>query len=60
MSRVCSVCGKGRQSGNLVSHSNRKTKKAFKPNVQKISYMKDGKVVTGYVCTHCMKNIERA
>lgn len=35
MSRVCSVCGKGRMSGNAVSHSNRKTRRSWAPNVQK-------------------------
>ena len=53
MSRVCSICGKGQTSGNNVSHSNRKTKRAFKANVQKVSYVKDGKVETGYVCARC-------
>ena len=61
MSRVCTVCGKGQTSGNNVSHSNRKTKRAFKANVQKVSYVKDGKVETGYVCARCLKSdkIER-
>ena len=27
MSRVCSICGKGKMSGNNVSHSHLKTKK---------------------------------
>ena len=39
MSRVCSICGKGQTSGNNVSHSNRKTKRAFKANVQKVSFI---------------------
>lgn len=62
MSRVCTVCGKGQTSGNNVSHSHRKTKRAFKANVQKVSYVVDGKVETGYVCARCLKSnkIERA
>lgn len=60
MSRVCTVCGKGQTSGNNVSHSKRRTRRTFKPNVQKISYVVDGKVVTGYVCARCMKTVERA
>ncbi len=55
MSRVCSICGKGRTAGNNVSHSNRKTKRTFAPNVQKVTYEKDGKVETGYVCARCLK-----
>ena len=56
MSRVCNICGKGQTSGNNVSHSHRKTRRTFAANVQKVSYMKDGKVETGYVCTRCLKS----
>ncbi len=55
MSRVCSICGKGNMSGNLVSHSNIKTKRTSKPNVQKVSIEVDGKAKNAYVCTKCMK-----
>ena len=60
MSRVCSVCGKGQQSGNNVSHSKRRTRRTFKANVQMVTYVKDGKTVTDYVCTRCLKKVERA
>ncbi len=56
MSRVCSICGKGRTSGNNVSHSNRKTRRAFSVNVQKVTYKADGKVENGYVCARCLKS----
>ena len=49
MSRVCSICGKGQASGNNVSHSNRKTRRTFKVNVQKVSFIQDGKEQSGYV-----------
>ena len=60
MSRVCNVCGKGQASGNNVSHSNRKTRRTFKVNVQKVSYVDNGKETTGYVCARCLKKTERA
>jgi large subunit ribosomal protein L28 len=61
MSRVCSVCGKGQASGNNVSHSKRRTRRTFKANVQKVSYVAaDGKAVNGYVCARCLKTVERA
>ncbi len=60
MSRVCNVCGKGQTTGNNVSHSKRRTRRTFKANVQKISYLENGKQVTGYVCTRCLKTVERA
>ncbi len=61
MSRVCSICGKAQMSGNNVSHFHRKTKRAFKANVQKVSYLQEGKVVNDYVCARCLKSdkIER-
>ena len=60
MSRVCNVCGKGQASGNNVSHSNRKTRRTFKVNVQKVSYVDNVKETTGYVCARCLKKTERA
>lgn len=60
MSRVCEVCGKGQTTGNNVSHSKRRTRRTFKANVQKVSYVVNGKATTGYVCTRCMKSVERA
>ncbi len=35
MARVCEITGKKRIVGNNVSHSNRKTKRKFYPNLQK-------------------------
>lgn len=57
MSRVCSVCGKGKLSGNLVSHSNRKTPTSYDANLQKVR-IKDanGNVSREYVCTRCLKS----
>ena len=63
MSKVCSVCGKGKLSGNLVSHSNRKTPKLYEANLQKVSVKNaNGTVSKEYVCTRCLKagKVERA
>lgn len=35
MSKVCELTGKRPITGNSVSHSNRKTKRRFIPNIQK-------------------------
>ncbi len=56
MSKVCSVCGKGKLSGNLVSHSNRKTPRLYNANVQKVRVVNDGVVSSEYVCTRCLKS----
>ena len=63
MSKVCSVCGKGKLSGNSVSHSNRKTPKLYDANLQKVSVKDEkGTVSKQYVCTRCLKSgkVERA
>ncbi|MBQ7235657.1 MAG: 50S ribosomal protein L28 [Clostridia bacterium] len=63
MSKVCSVCGKGKLSGNSVSHSNRKTPKLYEANLQKVSVKSEnGTVSKEYVCTRCLKSgkVERA
>ena len=56
MSRVCSVCGKGKLSGNHVSHSNRKTPRSYSANVQKVKILKDGVMTSEYVCARCLKS----
>ena len=56
MSKVCSVCDKGQMSGNKVSHSNRKSRRTWKVNVQKVKIIKDGAVSSEYVCTRCLRS----
>ena len=34
--KVCEICGKGRTTGNNVSHSMRHTKRTFDANIQKV------------------------
>ena len=36
MAFVCEICGKGTTTGNNVSHSNRHTKRNFRPNLQSV------------------------
>ena len=57
MSKVCSVCGKGKLSGNKVSHSNRKTPRLYNANVQKVKVVHDnGSITSEYVCARCLKS----
>ena len=39
---VCQLTGKSKQYGHNVSFSQRKTRKVFKPNLQKKTFMVDG------------------
>jgi len=56
MSKICSVCDKSQMTGNKVSHSNRKSKRTWKVNVQKVKIIKDGTVSSEYVCTRCLRS----
>ena len=60
MSRVCSLCGKGKLSGHLVSHSNIKTNRTYNANIQKVKIEVDGKPSKEYVCTRCMRTLRSA
>ena len=42
MAARCELTGKGKQFGNNVSFSLRRTKRVFKPNLQKKTFIVDG------------------
>lgn len=56
MAYKCAVCGKGPVSGGSYSHSNMRTKRTFKPNLQKQKVVLEGKTQTAYICTCCIKS----
>lgn len=56
MANVCEFCGKRRMVGNNVSHSNRHTKRVFRPNIQQVRAMIDGMVRRVKVCTRCLRS----
>lgn len=60
MARRCSVTGTGSQFGNKVSHSNRKTRTRFLPNLQHVSLISDalGTSITLRVTTATLRSIE--
>ena len=55
MANSCEICSKGRLVGNKVSHSNIKTKKVQRPNLQRVRAMVDGAPVRLRVCTRCLR-----
>ena len=61
MSRVCQITGKKVVSGNNVSHSNKKTKRKFYPNLQtkKFYIPEEDKWVTLKVSTSALRNINK-
>lgn len=52
----CDVCNKSMSFGLKVSHSNRKTNRAWKPNVKRVKVVDNGTVKTAYVCTRCLRS----
>ena len=55
MSNICAICGKQPSFGNNVSHSHKKTKRIFRPNIIKTKVEINGKVESIKVCTKCLK-----
>jgi large subunit ribosomal protein L28 len=62
MSRVCDLCGKGKQIGYNVSHANNKTKKEWLPNLQTVKIVQDGTTKRARLCAKCIKkgNFQKA
>jgi large subunit ribosomal protein L28 len=53
----CAICGKGKLSGNKVSHANNRSKKMSKPNLQSIKAVgPHGAHVRMHVCTRCIRS----
>lgn len=52
----CDVCSKGVSFGLQVSHSNKKTNRAWKPNVRRVKIVDNGTTKTAYVCTRCLRS----
>ena len=60
MSRRCELTGKAVQSGNKVSHSNRKTRTRFLPNLVQVTLISDAleRVVRLRVSAAALRSVE--
>ena len=60
MSRRCELSGKAVLSGQLVSHSNRKTKRKFLPNLCQVTLQSDalGRSVSLRVSANALRTVE--
>ena len=52
----CDICGKGVTFGIKVSHSHRRSNRAWKPNVRKVRAIVNGGVKSVNVCTRCLRS----
>lgn len=61
MSNVCDLTGKRPKSGHNVSHSNRKTKRVFVPNLFKKTFIdpETGEKFTAKVSTNAIKSMTK-
>ena len=59
MSQKCELTGKVKQYGNNVSFSQRHTKKVWKPNLQKKTFIMDGKKVTMKISTQAIRTLKK-
>ena len=61
MSKVCQLTGKRPMYGNNVSHSNRKTRRRFEPNLQRKRFFipEVDKWVTLRISMHALRTINK-
>ncbi len=55
MASTCEVCGKKPSFGMSVSHSHRRTKRRWNPNIQRIRAVVGGTTRRIDVCTSCIR-----
>ena len=58
----CEICDKAVNFGLQVSHSNRKSNRAWKANIKRVRANVDGTVKSISICTKCLRSnkVERA
>lgn len=56
---VCEITGKGKMYGHNVSFSQRKTRKVFKPNIQKKTIIVNGKKLKVNVSASALRTLKK-
>ena len=57
---MCDLCGKTKSFGNNVSFSHKKTKRVFRPNIQKTTILVKGMPKRVKACTRCIRTMAKA
>lgn len=55
MAAHCDICGKGPGFGHNISHSHRRTKRRWNPNIQTVRTVENGTPKRVRVCASCLK-----
>jgi large subunit ribosomal protein L28 len=53
----CEYCGKHTVFGQNNPFSQKKTKRTFKPNLQKVKIIEQGRLVARTLCAKCIKTL---
>lgn len=56
----CAKCGKTTAFGHNRSFSQRATNRTFKPNLQKVTILKNGQLIKQVMCAKCIKSLAKA
>jgi len=56
----CSNCGKSTTFGHNRSFSQHATNREWKPNLQKVTLLKNGRLVKQVMCTKCIKALSKS
>jgi large subunit ribosomal protein L28 len=56
----CANCGKATTFGHSRSFSQRATNREWKPNLQKVTILEDGRPVKKVWCTKCIKSLSKS
>ncbi len=60
MAGKCDICGKGPGFGHNVSHSNKKTNRMFRANIQRTTITTDsGERKRVNTCTRCLRTMTK-
>ncbi|MCL6642800.1 MAG: 50S ribosomal protein L28 [Candidatus Bipolaricaulota bacterium] len=52
---ACEICGKTTRFGNQVSFAGNRNNRTFKPNLQRVRAVINGRTMKMTVCTRCLK-----
>lgn len=56
----CEKCGKTTAFGHNRSFSQRATNREFKPNLQRVSILENGRMVRKVMCASCIRSMSKS
>lgn len=59
MAYACDICGKGKQFGNNVPFSQKKTRKVWHPNLQRQHLTIGATRIKVKICTQCIRTLAK-